>query len=257
MSDYSRTDGAITASALKQGAVSMLHMRHAMTGGERADSPAMRWGRLVHGCVLEPETYFRDQCVVWADGRKAGKAWDEFSEAAGSREVVTLDELGRLQTIAAAVHGNPDAHRLIESTEHEVVRAWDSPSYGRAKCRVDGYSDRLGLVELKTCGSLRRFPGQCVTLGYDIQGGWYCNSTVNLYSTPVHFIAVEARQPHDVAVYRVPHDLLQCAGDRADKLAVQYRACERSGVFPGQSAGIAELVLPDWAGGDLDDSQED
>jgi hypothetical protein len=56
---------AIKAARIGNDAVSMAHMRLAMTA-QREDTPAMRWGRLVHMAVLEGRKFLA--LPVWSGG---------------------------------------------------------------------------------------------------------------------------------------------------------------------------------------------
>ena len=51
--EYAELPG-INATSIKAGVKSMLHMHHCMTGGGHKETPALRWGKLVHLAVLEP-----------------------------------------------------------------------------------------------------------------------------------------------------------------------------------------------------------
>ena len=87
--------GGINASAIKQGRTGMKHMRLAMTGGVKDDTPAMRMGRLIHAAVLEPDV-FNQNAVVFEGKTRRGKAWDEFKAEHAEGWIVTYDERDQL-----------------------------------------------------------------------------------------------------------------------------------------------------------------
>jgi len=243
---------AISATAIKAGAVSMKHMHAVMTEDERAETPAMRWGFLVHLAILEPESFIGRVAIF--DGTKRGKAWDEFKTANDSLDIITADEHDRLMAISTAVRSNKAAGDLITNTLHELsVRANDATT-GQAKARLDGFSPILGVVELKTTARIQPelFAKQFVGMGYDLQVGWYCDLARRHYELDAmpacHVIAIESKPPYDVAVYRVPDMVINVGKSKARKIAEAYRQAEKAGVFPGVMDGVKELVMPAWYG---------
>jgi hypothetical protein len=246
---------ALNATAIKAGGLSMLHMHAAMTGVEKEQTPAMRWGKIVHKAILEREAFFKTVSVFEGSVRR-GQAWDQFQADHDPEWILTTDQHAKLFALSAAVHANADAHRLIESSMHEVTAQWAGDEYGPAKARLDGFSERAGVVELKTARAInqRMFAKAFAGSGYDIQCGWYCEGAnrASLCKTfpACNVIAIESKPPFDVAVYTISNTTLQVGLARAKKIAARYRDAERAGVFPGVSAGVTELVMPDWYGGE-------
>ena len=245
----------ITATAIKAGATSMLAMRAAMQGVSKADSPAMRWGRLVHLAILEPSELPK-RTAVWTEGRRAGKAWEAFCASLGDREHVTPDEMAELLATSAAVHANHDAHRLIEATAHEVLVKWMDATLGPCKARLDGVG-KCGVLEIKTARNVapRAFASQFFSMGYPLQLGWYgwAAEQIDGYeSAQTHVVAVSNTPPIDCVVYRVPSLVLERGRAEAIAIARRYRVCEQLGVFPGvdEGNGVVDLEVPAWAGGD-------
>lgn len=248
--EYAARDG-INATAIKAGVVSPLHMRHTMTGHDKPVTPAMRWGKLVHSAVLEPDLFFESMMVF--DGRKYGKAWNEFCETNDPQYAVSSDEQKRLYAMGNAVHANRHAHSLIDGTAHEVSAFWHDPLYGNAKARLDGMKDTRGIVEYKTTGSTdkRHWTRTAFNMNYHLQLGWQwagVNGTAGV-DMPVHVICQEQTEPYDVVVYRVPDTVIEIGLEQAAEIAKRYRACEAVGSFPGVSDEIEIYELPAWAMG--------
>ena len=63
---------AISATAIKQGARSILHMKHVMDGVDKTATKAMSFGTLAHTAVLERDKL--KDVPVWTGGRRQGKA---------------------------------------------------------------------------------------------------------------------------------------------------------------------------------------
>ena len=248
--DYAALPG-INASAIKAGQISMLHMHQVMLGKPQPESPAMRWGRLIHLAILEPARY--GQVVsVWGGGRRAGGEWAQFVEDAGGPEwIVTAEENGDLLCMAAAVHGNREAHRIVAGTQHEVNLTWQGAHYGAGKGRIDMYdATKAMLADLKTTARIGSFERQFFNLGYDLQFGWLTEGTG---ATHRYAIAVESVPPYDVVVYSVPQQVIDTGRERAIAIASEYRSSEAAGCFLGVSGAesIKELAVPGWyCGGD-------
>jgi len=247
-----RGQGRLSASAIKAGRVSMKHMRDAMTGESKEQTPAMRMGTLIHAAVLEPDV-FAAEVEIW-EGAKRGNAWAEFKAAHDAEWIVSRDEHAKLLAIMASVHSHRDAHRMISDSEHEVSIDWSSPRYGEAMARLDGYGERCGIFDIKTTQSIRPrdFFRTCYGFGTHIQMGWYrlgVQVHTGFGDIPVHVIAVEQTPPYDCVVYRVPEPILDTGLEEAETIAVQYRCCEAAGYFAGVADTIQEYELPAWASG--------
>src|SRR5438128_2539049 len=87
--DYDSVE-RINHSSLKLIARSPSHYLHGLLE-ERADTDALKMGRVTHLAVLEPER-FRSLITVWDGGRRVGKDWDKFCEQNAGRELLTEEE---------------------------------------------------------------------------------------------------------------------------------------------------------------------
>jgi hypothetical protein len=252
--DYKKIQ-AINGSSLKQGAVSMLAMRQSMIGVSKDPTPSMRWGTLAHKAVLEHEEFLELASVF--DGDKRSKDWKEFKLCHDGDFIVTQSEMDKLAAMREMISKNKFAMELIENLIPEFTLEWNTPEYGAAKGRIDVYGSMAGIVEYKTAANIdeRRFGTQCVTMGYDISCGWYIEGAMNkgIFTEipPFTFIVQQNKPPFDVAVYFASKQMITLGRKNARKLAIQYRECEKSGVYPGiQVDGPKELVMPEWYGED-------
>lgn len=232
----------VNATSIKAGVTSMLHMHNSMTGEVRKATPALRWGKLVHLAVLEPEVY-GSVATIWTGGRRYGKAWDAFVDESGGEEwIVKADENAELLQMTAAVHGNPDAHRLIESSAHEQTVTWDG-----GKARVDMAGEGW-LADLKTTARIDGFGRQFFNLGYDLQMGWYADGAG---VDRAFVIVLESAAPFDCVVYKIPDHILERGRTRAQEIARHYKACCICENWPGVGNGesMLDLPVPAWVTG--------
>lgn len=241
---------AINASALK--AKSMKAMRFIMDGGEKKETEAMRLGRFIHKAVLEPKE-FLETVVVYPGATRRGKEWEAFKAEHDGDWIVKQDEYDELMAIHAEVMANKDAVAIIEASQTELTLKWDDTGVGPCKARLDGYSEKYGILEIKKTkdAEMQSFARQFAGLKYDIQLGWYSlgvEQALKRSQCPAHVIAIEVGDVIDVAVYRVPTIAITIGKKRAMEIAKKYRACEQSGNFEGVSSGLTEMVMPAWYG---------
>ena len=246
----------ISATAIKAGAVSMAHMHIAATR-RTASTPAMEWGTLVHMAVLEPGRLGSD-VAVWDGGRRAGKEYAARVAANSGRHVVKPGQLEELNDISAAVRNHADASRLLAGCKYERVLGWREGG-SVAKARLDGIgtgsgaklSSRIGrVIDIKTIANIDQAARQCFRYNYHLQMGWYTHGAEFLYGKTyeAYLIFVESHAPHCVACYRLGYDVLEYGQREAVRIATEYAACQRTGVYTGLPGGVRVLDLPPWIG---------
>ena len=252
---------ALRSSIIKAMRRSPLHAHHEATH-EREPTPAMRMGTLMHAAVLEPAVFAARVAVSEVKSKNAN-AWKDLVAEHGDFALMR-HELATLSEMSAAVHANPQAHALVSGTDHEQSHVWDDPECGACKCRWDGISRKIGVVEIKTSQSWpaaqddaqRHFDGMSARMGYPIQLGWYtrgAKSMLGVGEIPCTVIWIQQTAPHDVCVLPASFAALDWGEREAVNLARRYRVCEESGEWPGVQSALpadAELGLPDWLLGD-------
>lgn len=247
--EYLRLDG-ISATAIKAGAKSMLHMRHAIQRG-RKPTMAMTTGTLTHAAILDPTALLR-LAAVWDGGARRGNDYTLFVADNPGKIIVKPEELETVKGMMDAVRANPVAAKLLDGCECETTVTWTGAKYGQAKCRPDAYK-RGTLIDLKTVANIdrRAVERQGLNLGYDIQMGWYGHGIAQVHGDDVAgstwLLYVESSPPFDVYPLKCGFDVIERGEKTAVRIAEQYRACEQAGVFPGVATGHDVWSLPDWA----------
>lgn len=258
MESYFEID-AINATSLKHGALSMLHMRHAMTT-KTAPTAAMQLGTLIHAAILEP-LKLASISIVWDGGDRRGKAWLEFAEAHKDKIILKPNEMEHAAAILSAVRRCQQAQDLLSGCEFERVLEWEG-KYGKAKGRLDAIK-RNRIVDVKTVANInpRAIQSQAFRLGYDIQIGWYAEGAEKCgFGTMMDdcwLLYVETKPPYDVLPMRIDSMVIQSGQSKAIKIAERYRACEASGVFPGVAEFAPTLTVPIWEADDLSGFDEE
>jgi hypothetical protein len=244
----------INATAIKSGAVSMLHMRQAMTT-QREPSSAMAFGTLVHAAVLQPTELLR-VAAVWTGEAKRGKEWAQFKADNYGAIIVTPDELQALEHITGAVRANAKARSILDGCEYERTIQWQTERYGAAKARFDAVKPGAA-VDVKTVSNISRraVDWQAMALGYDLQVGWYVEGAAQGgfgdIAPEFWLLYIETVPPYDVWPRRVGFDVIERGQRRAVDIATRYRECERAGAWPGVATDDDVWSLPVWAQDEL------
>lgn len=140
-------------STLRHMATSPLHYRRACDR-ERADTPALRLGRLTHALILTPEL---PTDVAVFDGKvRRGKTWESFAAEAAlaGKLIVRADELQAAERMRDAVYANKAARALLAHGIGEVTVTWEErfpvPRDERADCCFHG--DHAACDGVNGCG---------------------------------------------------------------------------------------------------------
>lgn len=261
--EYDRID-RVNFSKLKHMGKSPAHYEHALTA-KCEDTDAMKRGRAVHLAAFEPER-FRAECVVWDMGTRRGSDWEEFKLRNKGREILTegmnevalaISKAARSSAMAAPYLSGGKGEQTVQWTHVEPeVLAVEGFSVD-CKGRLDFISKAGALVDLKTCAdaSPEAFGRQVANLEYHVQAAWYVDGykAATGVELPYVIVAVEAKAPFIVQVYRVPVDLLQLGRERYRGLLRRLHQCRQESSWPGYSDGVLDLCLPKWAAPAVDE----
>ena len=178
-------------------------------------------------------------------GESYGRNTKAFAEWAATqeREIISGKDFSFLLKLQRGVWLHPIASELLaDGIAEGVVRA----EYCSVPCqiRMDWFGMKSGLVDLKTCDSLRWFESDCRRYGYIQQLAFYraILRIVSGKNFPVHIIAVEKNEPFSAGVWKLTDELLDLA-ELSNKSALErFRACCTSGVWP---TGYEDLRIID------------
>ncbi len=206
-----------------------------------AESPALALGRAAHCLVLEGKAAFDEQYLV-SDGPVNAKTGEPYGKstksycdwlAAQTKEVVSTKDYGFIGKLNKSVLLHEAASELLSDGAPEgVLRA----EYCGVPCqiRMDWFSEKHGLVDLKTCDSLRRFENDVKRFGYIYQMAFY-RAVIRLAldeTVPVHLIAVEKNEPFSTGVWEIAPAVLDEAEKVNEAALARYRKCLYTGHWP-------------------------
>lgn len=161
-------------------------------GKEQMDADALRFGRAVHGAVLEPDIF--DPVVVDIKGTRT-KAFKEVLADNSGEMVLTADEFDQVEHMARAVREHEGCASLLSGGQAEVTYVWrDSATDLLCKTRLD-YRGMGYAVDLKTTGKpVGEFRRAVYSYAYDVQAAFYLDGANECEELPLevfYFIAVQ------------------------------------------------------------------
>ena len=206
-----------------------------------SESPALALGRAAHCLILEGRAAFDEQFHV-ADGpvnpktgEPYGKATKAYAEwiAAQTREIVSPRDFGFIVKLQKSVWLHDAASALLDDGVSEAtVRA----EYRGVPCqiRMDWLSREHGIVDLKTCDSLKWFENDCRRYGYIYQMAFYraVMREATGETVPVRLIAVEKNEPFSTGVWELTDDVLEQAELVNEAALRRLRECRLKNEWP-------------------------
>lgn len=205
------------------------------------DSPALALGRAAHCLVLEGRMAFDEQYIV-SDGPVNAKTGEPFGKTSRTyaewlsgqdREVLSSRDYGFIARLQKSVRLHDAASRLLDEGQAEgVIRA----EYCGVPCqiRMDWFSPRHGLVDFKTCDSLKWFESDCRRYGYIFQLAFY-RAVIRAASgatVPVHLMATEKNEPFATGVWHLCDAALTQAEEVNAAALARYLKCLKAGEWP-------------------------
>lgn len=254
---------------------------------EKKETTALRFGRLFHQCILEPNEWISsveikptiDREEFGAPNAKkhiAEKARIERDRQARGVEWIDPEEKKVFDRMAEAVNAHPEAGRLLRNGKPEVsCFAVVSGIY--AKCRTDLWLDRDGwLWDLKTAddASPEGFSRAVFNHRYHIQAAFYTRLFRAAWAADEQlrgsapsvqgfgFVVVEKgddewlQMPLEylvkakVTTYRLARRAMSLGDVEVDCLLDEWGACVAGGEFLGLASG--DIDVPVWASGDIE-----
>jgi hypothetical protein len=252
--DYFAAPG-ISSTDLKQW-VSMTprEWRHWKDNRDSAPTEAMQLGSAIHCAVLEPDEYASRFCAY--DGRKAGKAYEEYKALNGHKTVLSKKSQGVVNDTLDYLREHDRLHSVIKHGESEVSYFAPDPVHERVrKARADWIGDLNGqrlLIDLKTTWSLddRHIQKTLHDMNYHMQAAYYLDTVGLVEGQPPSGFAIlwiRTTPPVDMRVSIVGNATLEVGREKYQHAFCELHQAIASGEFPGYPAEPSLLELPAWA----------
>lgn len=163
---------ALSSSSLKKLNEGPLSYELSLRKNENSNQ-ALRDGRLIHMCLLEPE---KINDLIITDGTKAKKEFKDATSLHGDHMVYTQSEMDNAYWIAEAVRKNDEADFLLHGTEREVpgIEVIEDLPF---RAKADAIDRGAGhIIDLKTTSipvSEHSFKGSARNFMYNLQAALY------------------------------------------------------------------------------------
>lgn len=227
------------------------HMRF----GEKAESPAVALGSLIHAATLTPEA-LGDYAIAPAINKNTNdyKAWKAATLGAG-KIICDQDDMDRAQQIADRLRADRTIAPLLmhKSFMPEVSGYWQDESTGEAcRCRWDGVVPHRALLDLKStadASTLDDLTRSILKYGYHVQEASYRHAwnVLTGQRLPFIFIFVEKVRPFAHRVVEIDYEFNEIGWKLYRRALETYHQCRLTDTWPAYPTGVIDsLGCPDW-----------
>ncbi len=215
------------------------------------ETAAMRFGKIVHCAILEPDAFDERYAVsIQCDRRtKAGKeAWQQWLDDNEGKEVISQDDYDKAMQMSEAIRSHARASELLSCGMAEMAYFWtDERTQETCKAKADYVHGDI-IVDLKTTASASKadFMRSVAQYKYHWQDAWYSNG---IGAERFVFVAIEKNAPYIIECYELKEVAKQLGwrqiNKALDKWLMHRDFCEYIG-YNGYG-DIEQIDLPAWA----------
>ena len=217
----------------------------------RTESPSQLVGNLAHCATFEPGEFFA-RYTIGPDVNKNTKAWKEFVEQAGGKQVISQDQYYAAHAMAQSMRNVPSIKDLFASGSGEVsIFATDADTGLELRCRVDWLHKvddrRVIVVDGKTMGgvTIDEMAAQIGRMKYHLQQAFYTRvmRQAGLEVLGFVFVGVETSWPYMANAAVLDDDTDTSARATVDKLLRQFAQCQATDKWPpiGEEMGLISI----------------
>lgn len=235
------------------------HLIHYLTHRPEPTA-AMRFGIAFHMALLQPELFAELYVTepIINKRTKAGKEiWDQFVIDNPSKEVISVDDMDRINDMIESIMSDPIACDLITNLTHrECDVEWtDSETSVPMRGIIDGIGPDY-VIDIKTCsdGTYHKFERDIMNMNYHRQAAIYLDSFIDEQpgSREYYIIAVESSAPHGISIHRLMDEMIIEGREQYRKYLHEYKTwidlgMPNAGYQYWSALGINDVYLPMWA----------
>jgi hypothetical protein len=228
------------------------------------ETPAMRFGSLLHTMTLEPHKVLDRYAIAPKCDRKTkdGKAtYAEFIESSKGKTVVDDGDMSLAVNCASKLLKHDQAGELLLHSEVHQARIEQALTFTiegtPCKAKPDWLSVALKLiVDIKTTkdASPEGFAKSVATFGYHRQAAMYIHAAHEVFGIDARFIfaCVTTTPPYEVACYELDTYALRKGAEELQTLVGDYERRKAANNWkPSWSSGVVPLLLPRWYRGQV------
>lgn len=240
----------ISHSGMRELLRSPAHFAAYLAGGGDRKAAAPNFGSAVHCAVLEPNS-FQERYTVF-DGRRQGKAYDEFKAAHAGKEILNAEEFERINGIVEALEAFKDfpIMKAIRFSEVEKSIFWKCHETG-VLCRVRNDAlNPFAIFDLKSIDDARpdTVQRQVMRMDYDLQAYMYTAGVKEFTGEvrPFNFIFVEDQKPHGIWMYTAGSSLLASGREKFLRGARAFLEFGHADLSQCYQPAISIIEAPQW-----------
>jgi hypothetical protein len=245
---------AINQSGLLKMRQSPAHYK-AHTEEERKETAALRFGKMFHCAILEPEK-FRDMYVtlnepINARTKEGKQLLADFEAQNQGKIIIKIEEKEQLLNMQKAVYEHPYITKLLSGGYSELSCFWiDNITNVLCKCKFDYFNPQFDfIVDLKTTEDASEFSLSAAKYNYHVQNAFYIDGARNFLDINVTmlFIPVEKSKPHGVKICSIsPYDI-QNGREIYRHYLDKFSECLSTDNWPCYPQSTELIELPHWA----------
>lgn len=233
------------------------YYKHILKREQPVETDALRFGRIVHSAVLEPEDFKQRYRVRpkfdrrTKQGKEDSLAWD--ATCSPRDFIIEPEESETLLGMIESVKSHPRARSLLSNGLAEMSGYFtvdDTVCRIRPDFLVED-KDRVYIVDLKTTrdASLGAFSRNVFSYKYFLQAALYHDGTQKITGKPTVFVfmAMEKTLPYEIGLYVADETVIECGRAAYKKALSILKTCEETQKWPGLSEEFVNLSMPSWA----------
>lgn len=200
-----------------------------LNGELKKSSKAFSIGSAFHCMVLEPGEFdkryyvFDDKAKCEEIGGARPRTTKKYSQwydtevlpKINGREVITLEDMEKLDLMYASLMKIDEAEQLIKSLDLTEATYTGTLRDTPVKCKVDGVKFEDTIMDLKTTGeSVKQFYKSSAKFKYDQAAAFYTDIMgIRRYV----FLVVETNYPYNVGIFEVSDEYLERGREKYEK----------------------------------------
>tara|TARA_Y100000114_G_scaffold53473_1_gene48803 strand:+ start:1233 stop:2009 length:777 start_codon:yes stop_codon:yes gene_type:complete len=205
-----------------------------MKNGVKLDSPALRFGNLLHTLILEPEKYQEKFFVLNDEDRpeptksmasKLNKAWKNkmLTKIENDNKIlIDLNQYNLALTLRDKVKSFKIINDFIHNSKKEIAKTWlDFNTLVECKGKVDMLIDDNMIIDIKTTSKpITQFKKSAFTYDYHRQAAFYSDG---FNVKEFIFLVVETNEPYQVGLFRCSEEFLDRGRQECFSLLNTYK----------------------------------
>jgi hypothetical protein len=219
---------------------------------EPYESDALRFGRIAHMALLEPDKLIGKFVVKPKIDRRTnvGKAahaeW--VAKLAPDAIVMTEDESQDLLGMIESVKEHKRTSSLLKRGKPEVSGYWTHETGQVCRVRPDFLIDDANgftIVDVKTTRNLDRFYLDAIEYDYPLQAAFYADGIEAITRKPVIFVflAIEKSAPYEIGLFVADESVRECGKIAYTEALIKLSECKTTNTYSFKNPDFKNMSM--------------